>query len=739
MSASDEIILSNEQKIVIKEIGKGVNLMGDCVAGSGKTTSVLYIAKQYPNKKIIQITYNALLRLEVKNHVRKMGLQNIEVHTYNSLAVKYYDKNGHNNETIRKIVDYNSSPKNKIPNFDIIIIDEAQDMTNLFFQLIYKFQKDMDNIFQMVILGDKYQGVYGSKGADTRFLTLADKVWSKPFVPFYLSTSYRLTNQNASFINEVMLGYKRITGVRDGFCVKYIRLNVFEEMNKVIHIIKRLIKKRNIKYEDIFILAPSLNSKNTNAPIRRLENELVMNNFPVYYHNSEDQRIDDDLIKNKIVFSTFHSVKGRERKVVIVNGFDSKYFQYYATDMDPNKCPETLYVATTRAKEILILLEHYQNGPLPFLKKNYEEMKQCDYIEFIDHPMQPLITEIKPQVEFNTSPTELVKFIKEDNIKVLSVLAKKIFMDIKFPQYTIDIPSKIMIDDKVEDVSDINGITIPAIFEYNQREFCSIKKIVDNEYNQLKKDEHLFLQNAYLKSNKLEKSSDFVYLSILYISLTERIYNKINQITNHTWLKNRMITPCLETLEKYLPKNTKFEKEINYECKKFLEYGTIYINGRIDAYNDTTVWELKCVDSLSLEHLLQIVIYAWLWKEVAFNTKGNRKFRILNMRTGEIKELDTTSPYVEEIIKILFENKFGKISQNDDNDFINNINTISKEMSTKAKVTANNNTNFFEDSDNEELIRCVHKLLPESDDEVENIVGLPKLPLSEESIYKEEL
>jgi len=723
MSNLEEILLSDEQKNVIREIGKGSNLMGDCVAGSGKTTSVIYIAKQFPNKRIIQITYNALLRFEVKNKVRYMGLQNIDIHTYNSLAVKYYDRGGHNNEIIRKIVDYNSPPKLSIPKFDIIIIDETQDMTNLFFQLIFKFQKDMDNKFQMVILGDKYQGVYGNKGADTRFLTLANKVWLKPFVPFLLSTSYRLTNQISSFVNDVMLGYKRINTIRDGFCVKYIRLNVFEEINKIVDIIKKLIKKRNIKYEDIFILAPSLNSKNTNAPIRKLENALVINDFPVYYHNSEDQRIDDDLIKNKIVFSTFHSVKGRERKVVIVHGFDSKYFQYYASDMDSNKCPETLYVATTRAKEILILLEHYQNGPLPFLKKSYEEMKGCDYIEFIDHPMQPFVNLNVKKPEFNTSPTDLVKFIKEDNIKVLAFLVKKSFIDIKFPQFTSDIPSKIIIDDKVEDVSDINGITIPSIFEYNQKESCSIKKIIDAEFNSLEKNEHLFLQNAYLKSNKLEKSSDFVYLSILYISLTEKIYNKINQITTYTWLKNRMIKPCLEVLEKYLPKNTKYEKEIKFECKKFLEYGTIYINGRIDAYNDTTVWELKCVDSLNLEHLLQIVIYFWLWKEVAVITKGTRKFKIMNMRTGEIKELDINSPYIEEIIKILLENKFGKISQNDDNEFINNITIIIKEMDAKTKASTIVNNNFFEDSDNEDLLKSINTLLPNSDDEDEEIVS----------------
>jgi len=721
------ILLSDEQQNIIKEIGKNNNLVGDCVAGSGKTTSVLFIAKNYPNKRIIQITYNSLLRLEVRTKAREMGLQNIEVHTYNSLAVKYYNKDGHNNDAIRRIIDFNSSPQIILPKFDIIILDEAQDMTNLFFQLMYKFQKDMEHNFQMVILGDKYQGVYGKKGADTRFLTLADKVWPKTFTSVFLSTSYRLTNQISSFVNEVMLGYNRINTIRDGFCVKYIRLNLFEEIKKITDIIHRLIKKRNIKYEDIFILAPSLNSKNNNSPIRKLENALVMDNLPVYYHNSEDQRIDDDLIKNKIVFSTFHSVKGRERKVVIIVGFDSKYFQYYAIDSDPSKCPETLYVAATRAKEILILLEHYQNGPLQFLKKSYEEMKNCDYIEFIDHPSEPFITELKPKQELTTTPTELVKFIKEDNLKILSILAKKVFSDIKYPKYTVDIPSKISIDNKVEDVSDFNGIAIPAIYEYKQKGYCSIKKITDKIYNNLNKDEHLFLKSHYLKLNNLEKISDFMYLSMIYNSLTEKIYNRLNQITRKDWLKIKSITPCLETLSEYLSNDTKYEKEIKYQCSKFLEYGTIYINGRIDAYDKETVWELKCVDTLNLEHLLQVIIYYWMWKEVS--NKGKRKFKILNMRNGEIKELDTSSYYIEEIIKILLENKFGKITQENDNAFINNIDIISKEINSKARVKPSSSTivtNFLEDSDDESILKKLPPLPSSSSSDEEDIITTNK-------------
>ena len=63
-------------------------------------------------------------------------------------------------------------------------------------------------------------------------------------------------------------------------------------------------------------------------------------------------------LKGKIVFSTFHQSKGRERKVVLVFNFDQSYFKYYGKELDPNVCPNELYVATTRAQEHLSLFHH---------------------------------------------------------------------------------------------------------------------------------------------------------------------------------------------------------------------------------------------------------------------------------------------------------------------------------------------------------------------------------------------
>lgn len=120
---------------------------------------------------------------------------------------------------------------------------------------------------------------------------------------------------------------------------------------------------------DIFILTASLKSKNPKVPIRQLENYLVENEVPVYVPTNEDAHLNPSVIEGKITFSTFHQCKGLERRIAIVFGFEMNYFVYYARDADPYICPNTLYVAATRAQDLLCIIgeDESKENQLPFL------------------------------------------------------------------------------------------------------------------------------------------------------------------------------------------------------------------------------------------------------------------------------------------------------------------------------------------------------------------------------------
>ena len=46
-----------------------MNVIVDSVAGSGKTTSIIYIAKSLKKKRILLLTYNSKLKIETKERV----------------------------------------------------------------------------------------------------------------------------------------------------------------------------------------------------------------------------------------------------------------------------------------------------------------------------------------------------------------------------------------------------------------------------------------------------------------------------------------------------------------------------------------------------------------------------------------------------------------------------------------------------------------------------------------------
>ena len=57
--------MSKEQKLVLENLQKGHNCVIDAIAGSGKSTTILSIAKELHSTNILQMTYNSMLRCEV--------------------------------------------------------------------------------------------------------------------------------------------------------------------------------------------------------------------------------------------------------------------------------------------------------------------------------------------------------------------------------------------------------------------------------------------------------------------------------------------------------------------------------------------------------------------------------------------------------------------------------------------------------------------------------------------------
>lgn len=726
--------LSDEQAYILDIVKTGSNVMVDAVAGTGKTTLILAIAKQLSHKKILQMTYNSSLRIDVKTKVTDLHLENIKVHTFHSLAVRYYQSNAFTDTELRRILLKNIAPKIEIPQIDMLVLDECQDLTFLYFQFMVKFTKDMGHPIQLLVLGDYMQGLYDFKGADVRFLTMAEKIWcdfpllrTPDFHKCTMQMSFRITNQICAFVNDVMLGEERMRACRDDQCVVYMRQSRDNIERMVSAEINRLFEQ-GVKPCEIFILGPSVKGPNSN--IRKLENKLVERDIPCHVPMMENDKIDDRVIGGKVVFSTFHSVKGRQRPYVFIVGFDQSYHRFYMRNKPIDECPNTIYVASTRASKGLYLLEsnqHSNDRPFQFLKKSHIEMKKCDYIEFRGmhqtnfHDTSSSTKDTssggeggsreKPIIEY-TSPTDLIKFIQESVIEYISPILDKIFVTETEEHDVIEIPS--IIETKMgffEEVSDLNGVAIPSMYYddlYNQDVESSqgsnkrgniLLELIRINVANMKPNEHVFLKKIVEEiPEAIETVSEYLYLANIHSAIQERLYFKLKQIKRdeYDWLKEDQIKRCRERLEEVIGsdcrsqipsieeviieyKDDSMHKPIDDLLRPIFGSGKQFrFYGRVDLITENTVWELKCTSKISIEHLLQVVIYAWLWKMrggIDLIQSNKKQFKIFNIKTGEILRLDATQEELNMIMIALLKGKYQDEIVKTDEEFIEECQT----------------------------------------------------------------
>ena len=689
---------SSEQMEVIQNIKNGHNVQVDAVAGSGKTTTVLSLADHNSDKIIIQLTYNTELKEEVNAKKTKynetMYLDNLSIYTYHGLAYQFYSIEAKTDIGIHKIVSANMPPRRKLPGVHILVLDEIQDMNELYFTFVNKFINDLGRPIQLLVLGDKYQGLYEFKGADTRFLTFASKIWSNPFVScnqfvqLKLSTSYRVTNSIAKFVNNVMLGEKRILAQKSGPPVVFIRhTNAFDCAKIVAYKLAEQIEKKNLNPDDIFILAASVKSEN--SPLKLIENILVRKGIPCYIPTNETSTISSEVIKNKVIFASFHQSKGRERKMVIVYGFDNNYFKFFNRTQPSSICPSTLYVAATRATDTLIVIE--SDEPLDFLKQTHNQMRQSNYITFEGVPLG-LMNNPAPQPDFvaqiiKTTPTDMIKFLDETLLLKISDLIEKhdlFTTDNKsFPLHNVKIQTNIQTkywdQSLCEEVYDINGVAIPALFEetYSVDKTSVIKTFIQEYYTRnMLKNTNLFYVDK-IKQIDLNNTSveDHLKIVTLYMSIQEKLMFKVAQIHYYNWLEDKDISKIFSNMTRHIanPAELVYEEKIidykpndgeytesNYiKIDEFLAphlpNKNIRFSARVDAITDSVVWEFKCTDSLEIEHQLQVIIYAWIWKMT--RTSG-RTFKLMNIRTSEVQTLDYRAELIDEIILLILKHKY---------------------------------------------------------------------------------
>ncbi|MEZ4863376.1 MAG: UvrD-helicase domain-containing protein [Caldilineaceae bacterium] len=379
--ATPTLHLTEEQRRHIEPApGKHQRLHG--VVGSGKSLVIAQRAAQLAaaGKRVLIVTFNVTLWQYLRQLVAATNVdfawEKIEFHYFHGFCKNFLTENGipwplTSNRVSKQLLDEmvpslvaqalqaGQNIKNRA--YDAILIDEGQDFSRTYYDMLCHFLTDNDEV---LLVADRRQNIY-----------LRDDSWLEQMsgTKFRgrwreLKTSYRLSTdlaQEANRFAEQFLPAAATTPVTSAQAspeaqphLAWHNVTTFEQLKgSVYSALQWLIKDRHIKPADIVILTP--NQRDGWNLIRYLEQRNLAVNHVLA---EDDGRIGRKVQRyrkrtfaaadQRIKLSTIHSFKGWElNNVILVTPENDRFWEAQS--------PYLFYVAMTRASQNLIVLNRH--------------------------------------------------------------------------------------------------------------------------------------------------------------------------------------------------------------------------------------------------------------------------------------------------------------------------------------------------------------------------------------------
>lgn len=719
----------SQAQLAVVEACKTHNVVVSARPGSGKTATAEAIVRANPSARIAIITYSKRLQIDTK---KRLGLDtmegqlrypNVDVFTFHGCVTSFhkwmidtqyifsYSMAGKLfGEVVKDDVILNNFrarlredervKSNWHPIYDIVILDEMQDLTGNLFWLTRLFMETLALVKRQpprfIVLGDSRQTIFGHNDADAQYLDLAQDILSDitphAWKVLKLDESFRLSHETTAFINA-FIGEDYIQGSRPGPMPIYLHANVYDS-SSLVRFLYPLI--REYGPENTAILAPSVRSKTSrgNHLIPSVTNKLSYLRIPVAEPTSDSVSLDDKVLKGKLAISTYHQFKGCERDLVIVYGIDASYFKYYAKNLSDDHCSNAMFVALTRAREQLIVIQDHQYPAMPFML--WEKIRQtANYIPLIDRKPRSQTLPGRPiqrilDLPESVTVTEIPRGMNEERLQMLVNSHLRIEKQPPSPKLApIKVNSKVLTD-KVkkhyEFVGDLNGLAVAAAFEWERAQTCTTLGYTGKESGKPDIPEDPMRRARWFAKNALKhQAKQGIYES-------RRI-----QMRNHAfdWLGHHLEDTTKRMLELF-PDFSRLKFEVPLKCSFRVEYTSnvpslqkeIEILGRADIIDDSpptgsppAIWEIKFTDSLDIEYVVQLAIYGYLWsKQNASDTVPD--LVLYNVKDGEKWRIKTTLEDLKKFIEAVLKAKYNSNGQKDRATFLRECKKISEEVAS---------------------------------------------------------
>jgi hypothetical protein len=451
---------------------------------------------------------------------------------------------------------------------------------------------------------------------------------------------------------------------------------------------------------DIFLLVPSV--KNSQKHIVELENKLKRERpeIRLYVPSSDGEKPNDAVMVGKLVFSTFHQSKGLERKVVVVLSFDDSYYMYYNKGGDRTKCCNELYVAATRASERLSVVHHWKNPMFSFMnlatvKKTCEyncppwcRTKVCEYT--IPHPPKP------PDV---TNPSDLLQYQKQHVVDACFAMLEREML--RPPADMLDNDNVAMYIDGpgCESVSDITGTAIPEYLQLMTQNHMSMYSTMISDHTFQKRLSTTGNLRADLAALDCRETYDLfaidvaidklrvdelMYITTCWMACKSKFLFKLYQIQNYNWLTAATLLKGAERTRAALnlSPTTNFEAEIyvtSHGTPRPELAGIKKFTGYVDCIDKGRVFELKCTQTLSKEHYLQLALYMYMNETGGTIThcavtrrarKTTGEYFLYNIFTDELVQVRCSVDDLRTIVQSLVIAKYGGTETVTDAEFL---------------------------------------------------------------------
>ena len=532
--------------------------------------------------------------------------------------------------------------------FDHIIIDEAQDFSKLHLEFI-KLISNIDNNTESSItfFMDINQTINIEKAwclnnernlEDANFEIKEENV-------LYLNRCYRNVEEIYSAAEKLLDNncYKSSNISIDERGIKPLRLKsrtLEEEINNVITIIDILVNKYQYEYSDFTIISQFTTN---------LE-EKLKNKFPITTKNENS---------NSINLTTFYSAKGIESKVVFILGLNDEYFPskkifpLKSNDEIIEEGKKLLFVAMTRATELLFLSSLYKESPifsffdeddfinLDFENNNFDiifgrelstnenittenESKRYDIIKEIKEIEQRLISELQSLRKETLSKFEDLK--KAGNSKQEEADTEK--KDKEEPKIIENLINPEKIEKDIED-------KFPRANKTTQNE------LVDAEINYINIDNQPILKKRNLK-----------YCTVAYIiALEGELRDYYSKMCNAKIITDKFeANVTLGGLLIKLQQNMVFKNLVDEFCKRgLLDLRNESLHVHVDKEKFINFEKLKEVRKDIMDDFLRRFIQAFYTLKIKNKDNNDLKTSIINAKMlkklGKVEITNKTKEY----------------------------------------------------------------------------------------------